>query len=44
MEEIIYVMYDDEGDIFCAFNDENKAKEEAKETGAKYSQITLYKK
>ena len=43
MEEIIYVAYDDEGDIICAWSDENKAKEECEESGVNYTQITLYR-
>ena len=43
MEEIIYVAYDEDGDIICAWLDEYEAQKECEESGVNYTQITLYR-
>lgn len=42
MEETIYVAYYD-GDVLCAWTDEERAKKNCEESGASYQAITLYK-
>ena len=43
MEETIYVAYDNDGDIFCAWIDEERAKRDCEDSGASYQIITLYR-
>ncbi len=43
MEENIYVAYDSDGDILCAWLDEERAKKDCEETGCNYVKTTLYK-
>lgn len=42
--ENIYVAYNDDGDILCAWTDEDEAKKDCKESGVNYEKTTLYRK
>jgi len=44
-EKKIFVAYDPcDGDILCAWDDEEKAKKDCEESSVKYVEITLYEK